>query len=75
MILVQFRSDADTKDTLRDLRDKVDSAKSNLPENTNDPVVTEISFDDTPVWTFSISGNYDGFQLYDYAKNIKEELE
>jgi multidrug efflux pump len=75
MVLVQFRSDANTKDTMRDLRDKVDSAKSNLPTNANTPVVTEVSFDDSPVWIFSVSGNYDGFKLYDYAKTIKDELE
>jgi multidrug efflux pump len=75
MILVQFMSDANTKDTMRDLRDKVDSAKSNLPTDANAPVVTEVSLDDSPVWIFSISGDYDGFKLYDYAKIIKEELE
>jgi multidrug efflux pump subunit AcrB len=54
-ILVQFRSDANTKDTMRDLRDKVDSVKSSLPTDVNTPVVAEISLDDTPVWIFSIS--------------------
>ncbi|MDR3150073.1 MAG: hypothetical protein LBU14_00020 [Candidatus Peribacteria bacterium] len=54
-ILVQFRSDANTKDTMRDLRDKVDSAKSSLPTDVNTSVVTEISLDNSPVRTFSIS--------------------
>jgi multidrug efflux pump subunit AcrB len=52
---VQFKSNVNTKDTMRDLRDKVDSAKSNLPTDVNAPTVTEISLNDTPVWTFSIS--------------------
>jgi multidrug efflux pump subunit AcrB len=74
-VLVQFLSTADTKDTMRDLRDKIGSAKSDLPQNATEPAITEISLDDNAVWIFSISGNYDGFQLYDYAKSIKEELE
>lgn len=75
LITVQFVSNVDTKVALADLKDKVDLAKSDLPEDANDPFVKEVSFDDTPIWTFSISGNYDWFALYDYAKSIKEELE
>ncbi len=75
LITVQFSSNVDTQTAIADLKDKVDLAKSDLPEDANDPFVKEVSFDDTPIWTFSISGEYDGFQLYDYAKNIKEELE
>jgi len=59
LITVQFVSNVDTKVALADLKDKVDLAKSDLPEDANDPFVKEVSFDDTPIWTFSISGNYD----------------
>jgi len=75
IITVQFLSSVDTQTAVADLKDKVDLAKADLPEDANDPFVKEVSFDDTPIWTFSISGNYDGFALYDYAKSIKEELE
>lgn len=75
VITVQFKSSVDTKEALRDLKDKVDLAKTDLPSDAKDSVVKEVSFDDSPIWTFSISGNYDGFALYEYAKTIKEELE
>lgn len=75
MISVQFKSDADIEAAMRDLKDKVDLAKSDLPSDTKDSIVKEVSFDDTPIWTFSISGNYDSFKLYDYAKIIRDELE
>ncbi|MDR0772278.1 MAG: hypothetical protein LBF15_04555 [Candidatus Peribacteria bacterium] len=55
MIIVRFLSNADTKEVMRDLRDKVAGAKSSLPKDANDPVVMEISLNDTPVWIFSIS--------------------
>nr|HRI36889.1 efflux RND transporter permease subunit [bacterium] len=74
-ITVQFKSDVDISDAMRDLKDKVDLAKSKLPEDANEPIVQEVSFDDTPIWIFSIAGPYDGFELYHYAKLIKDELE
>lgn len=75
VIVVQFLSNVDTDSAVRELKDKVDLAKSELPDDANEPIVKEVSFDDNPIWTFSISWDYDGFALYDYAKNIKEALE
>ena len=56
VIVVQFKSDVDSATAMRDLKDKVDLAKSKLPADAKDPVVKEVSLDDTPIWTFSISG-------------------
>lgn len=75
MISVQFLSTVDKQEAVSDLKDKVDFAKSQLPTDAKDPVVKEISLDDSPIWTFSVSGDYNGFQLYDFAKIIKDELE
>ena len=74
-ITVQFKSDVNTKDAVRELKDSVDLVKPKLPSDANDPIVKEFSFSDTPIWTFAVSWNYDGFALYDYAKKIRDELE
>ncbi len=74
-ITVQFKSDVNITDTMRELKDKVDFAKKDLPEDAQEPVVKEFSLDDSPIWIFAISWKYDWFTLYDYAKKIKEELE
>lgn len=71
IITVQFKSDKDISTAMRELKDKVDTAKTDLPADAKDPVVTEISLDDTPIWTFTISGKYNGFELYDYAKGFE----
>ena len=75
VISVQFKSDTDTTTAMRDLKDKVDLVKPKLPSDAKDPVVQEVSFDDTPIWTFSLAGKYDGFKLRQYATIIQEELE
>lgn len=74
-IAVQFKADADIATAMRDLKDKVDLVKPRLPADVKEPVVKEVSFDDTPIWTFSLAGKYDGFKLREYAKIIQQELE
>ena len=75
VVSVQFKSDTDIVTAMRDLKDQVDLVKPKLPADAKDPIVKEVSFDDTPIWTFSLAGKYDGFKLREYAKNIQEELE
>lgn len=74
-ITVQFKSNVDTTSAVRELKDKVDEVKPTLPSDIKEPIVKEFSFSDTPIWTFSISWDYDDFTLYRYAKIIRDELE
>ncbi len=74
-IQVQFKSSVDTKEAIRDLKDKVDLVKSKFPSDTLEPNIAEVSFSDTPVWTFAISWKYDSKELYKYAKKIGDKLE
>lgn len=74
-VTVEFEADEDLDDSIRRLRDEVNSIKNELPEDANEPVVREISFDDTPIWSISLSGPYDGFTLRSYAEDIQDELE
>jgi len=73
-IFVEFETNQDQDEAMRNLRDKV-STINDLPEDANDPVVNEISFDDTPIFTFSLSGPYDGLTLRTYAEKLQDELE
>lgn len=73
-VSVEFRAEEDLKDAIRRLRDAVDTAKADLPADAADPIVSEVSFDNTPVWTMVLSGPYDNFTLRKYADQIDEEL-
>lgn len=75
LITIQFKSNVDIPTSMRELKDKVDLAKKDLPTDAKEPVVKEVSLDDSPIWVFAISWNYNWFELYDYAKIIKDELE
>lgn len=74
-VVVEFEAGEDLDDAIRRLKDKVSSVKQDLPDDANEPQVTEISLDDQPIWTIALSGPVSGFELRDYADTIKDELE
>lgn len=74
-ITVEFEADQDLNDSIRKLRDKVTSVKNDLPADVDEPIVSEISFDDTPIWSISITGPYDGFTMREYTETIRDEIE
>ncbi len=74
-IQVEFDANQDVDDSIRRLRDKVNAVQPKITTEADDSVVTEISIDDAPIWSISITGPYDGFTLRSYAEDIKDELE
>lgn len=74
-VIVEFDADQDLDNSVRKLRDKLPSIRNSIPADANDPEVREISFDDTPIVTFALTGPYDGFTLRTYAEKIQDELE
>jgi HAE1 family hydrophobic/amphiphilic exporter-1 len=74
-ITVEFDADADLKDSIRQLRDEVSTVKNDLPADANDPIIKEISLDDTPILSMALAGPYDGFTIRKYAEDIQDELE
>ena len=74
VVSVEFRAEENLDDAMRRLRDSVANLKSDLPTDATDPVVQEVSFSNTPVWTVEVTGPYDNFTLRKYADMIKDEL-
>lgn len=74
-ITVQFDASANLDDSIRSLRDEVNTLKTDLPTDSNDPQVHEISVDDTPIYSASLAGPYDGLTMRKYAEDIQDELE
>jgi HAE1 family hydrophobic/amphiphilic exporter-1 len=74
-ITVEFNAKADIQSSIQLLRDAVSNAKPDISTDAKDPVVTEVSLDDMPIWSVSITGPYDGFTMRRYAEDIQTELE
>ncbi len=76
-ITVQFTAQADTDQSIQDLRDAVSRAKPDLPADVETPQVTKLSFSDQPIIAITISGERTplefsklGTQLHDEILNI-----
>ncbi|MFA6183481.1 MAG: efflux RND transporter permease subunit [Parcubacteria group bacterium] len=74
-VTVEFDAKQDLEGSIRKLRDKLSTIRSDIPSEANDPEVVEISLDDTPIVTFELTGPYNGFVLREYAEKIQTELE
>jgi len=75
MIDVEFTPDIPTDVALQRVRDRVDMAKSELPEDAQDPIIKEINFAEMPIILVSISGDVSPVQLKLIADNLQDSLE
>ncbi|MDR2430766.1 MAG: efflux RND transporter permease subunit [Candidatus Margulisbacteria bacterium] len=74
-IFIEFNPEENIESALQKVRDKVAQARSELPADVEEPEVTEISFDDIPIMTISLSGDYGLNRLKKIADDLKDEFE
>lgn len=75
-ITIEFSTDVSTDVALQKVKDAVDKAKTDLPNDlTQEPNVLEVSFSDQPIMYVNVSGDYDLMQLKKYADDLKDKLE
>ena len=66
------------RDAKQDVKDAVDKAKQDLPQNDNnlkESTISDIDVADQPILYINISGNYDLKKLKEYADNLKDDIE
>ncbi len=75
-INVEFLTDIDIDKALQDVKDKVDEAKGELPNDLeDDPVVFEVNFSEMPIIVFSLSGTCGLPCLKDIADHLEDDIE
>jgi multidrug efflux pump subunit AcrB len=75
-IIVEFDTDVKVDVAVQKVKDAVDKAKKDLPNNlTQLPVVQEISLSEFPIMYVNVSGNYDLVKLKEYADRLKDRIE
>ncbi len=74
-ITLEFYGDADIDQALIDVREKVDTAKKDLPRDSDEPIVKEINVALFPVMIVTLSGDVDESLLYASANRLKDALE
>ncbi|MCF6170279.1 MAG: efflux RND transporter permease subunit [Bacteroidales bacterium] len=75
-LFIEFQTNVDIKTALQDVKDAVDKAKKDLPDDLlDDPLVEDIDFSEFPVINVNLSGSFSVSELKDYAEDLKEEFE
>ncbi len=75
MIAIEFDPDVDLDYALQRVKDKVDAAKPDLPEDAEDPVITEINFENMPIINIILTADYDLVKLKKVADDFSDKFE
>jgi len=76
LIFVEFNTDVDIKIALQDVKDAVDKAKSELPNDLlQDPLVEDIDFSEFPIININLSGDFSIEELKGYAEYLEDRIE
>lgn len=76
IITIEFEPDVDIESALQKVRERVDSARPELPGDlTDEPSVQEISFSEFPIMIINISGDVGLTQLEQHAEDLQDRLE
>ncbi|AXS40336.1 efflux RND transporter permease subunit [Breoghania sp. L-A4] len=74
-VILEFSIDFDKDAALADVRDKVDEAKAELPEDADEPTITETNFSLLPTIIVTLSGTVPERTLYRHARKLKDDIE
>lgn len=74
-LILEFQGGVPIDPALQDVRDKVDQAKPDLPEDTEEPVVREINLSLFPVLVVTLSGDVPEPVLIRLARDLEDRIE
>lgn len=74
-VLMEFEAGFDADSALDDVREKVDIAKKELPDETEDPTVHEVNVGLFPVLAVTLSGDLPTRSMIRIAKNLQDNIE
>lgn len=78
MIFVEFNTNIEIEDALQRVKDAVDRAEGDIPQNDQNligPIVFDIDFSEFPIININLSGDYSVEELKEYAEYLEEEME
>ena len=75
-VVLEFYIDVDIKDALADVHEKVDQAKGKLPQESDDPIVKQVTLaTENPALTILLSGSAPERALLTLARSLQDTLE
>jgi multidrug efflux pump len=74
-ITLEFDAGVDIDQALQDVRETVDQAKSELPDGTDEPIVSEVNLALFPVLVVTLSGDLPERTLLAHARDLRRRVE
>ena len=74
-VLLEFDAGFDADKAMDDIREKVDRAKGDLPDNADDPTVNEVNVSAFPILLITISGKVEERTLQKIAEELQNSIE
>lgn len=74
-VVVEFEVTFDQDQAVLDVREKVDLAQRDFPEDTREPIITEINASLFPILVINLFGDAPERGLYTIANDLQDELE
>ena len=74
-VILEFDAGFDADEAMTDVREKVDLAKAELPEETDEPSVHEVNFSLFPVLVVTLSGDLPERTLLRLARDLQDRIE
>ena len=75
-VFIEFNQNVKISDALQEVKDAVDKAKSELPNDLpQDPIVQDIDMSEFPIININLSGDYSIDELKEYGEILEERIE
>ena len=74
-VLLEFDAGFDADKAMQDIREKVDRAKGELPNEADEPTVNEVNISTFPILLISIVGNVPDRTLQSLAEELQDDIE
>ncbi len=74
-IVAEFNAGMNLDEALQSVREKVDLAKPDLPDDAEDPTIVEFNFSEVPIMQVNLSGEYGLVRLKELAEELQDRFE
>ena len=74
-VTAEFETTVNLEEALQQIREKVDLARPELPEDAEEPGIFEITFSEFPIMQVNLAGDFDLVYLKEIAEDLQDELE
>jgi multidrug efflux pump subunit AcrB len=75
LVSLEFEPEVVISDALQRVRDRVSRAKTDLPDEADEPTIREVSFSDVPVLIVTVAGPIDEEELKRYGERLKDAFD